>query len=749
MVSLTVMLFEILITRILSVTLSYHFAFLAISIAMLGLAAPGAWLSVAPPGPRALARALLASALAIPATVLLIVHVGASVRDVIAAWVAFLLVPMLALGSSVCILLLEATGTRVGKMYAADLGGAALGAVLAVPLLSGLPTPVVVAGLGLLPLVALVLVDRRSWPVCAILGLAFAGSVAWGKPYQLRYTRFYVEKRAPLFERWTPTARITVLGGSHWNGKFDGWGQGEGWKGAPPEYLWIDQDGNAGTPILHFKAGSPYPAHLPFDVTAAPYELGLGPRACIIGGGGGKDILTALGAGATDVEVVELNPQIVRAVSRDFGSYSGDPYHLPGVSAFVGEGRNHFSRVTRACDVLQISQIDTFAASSAGAYALTENSLYTIEAIRSFWSRLTPRGVLSISRWVRGPNWPESVRLVLMAAEALGQEGIAEPRAHMVVLASAGTANTLIFRSAVTPEQLADISAIRKRRGFEQLWPPTGGATDRSPIAAALVVGAAPFEADGFDVSAPTDNRPFFFQTLNLLHGADSAAAKATGGREQSVSLLRRLAIIVSAATVLLFFLPMLARGRLPRGPGLLGRTTFFASIGVAFMFVEIPLVQRLTLYLGHPSYATTVVLGALLLGAGIGASVAKRVSGEKARLVASAVPLAVGLVAFGLTLVVVPVTIFASFAARASIAALSVGALGVPMGLLFPLGMSHSDGRERSWYWAINGAASVLASVLALVLALLGGFSLVLGLAVAMYTLAALHLPRPARATT
>ena len=122
--------------------------------------------------------------------------------------------------------------------------------------------------------------------------------------------------------------------------------------------------------------------------------------------------------------------------------------------------------------MLQISQIDTFAASSAGAYALSENSLYTVEALRSFWSRLTPQGVLSISRWVRGPAWPESARLVLMTMEALRQEGVAEPRSHLVVLASGNTANTLLFRSSVTPTLMERIAAICRRRGFAQLWPP-------------------------------------------------------------------------------------------------------------------------------------------------------------------------------------------------------------------------------------------------------------------------------------
>ena len=496
--------------------------------------------------------------------------------------------------------------------------------------------------------------------------------------------------------------------------------------------------------MLHLvlETAGPFPRQLLYDVAAVPYELGVGPRACIIGGGGGKDILTALQVGTREVDVVELNPFTVNAVSKEFGEFSGDSYHLPGVNTFVGEGRSHFSRDTKPCDILQISQIDTFAASSAGAYALTENGLYTVEALRFFWSKLTPHGVLSISRWASGPAWPESARLVLMAMEALRQEGIAEPRSRLVVLSAGGTANTLLFRSSVTPALMTKIEGIAERRGFDLLWPPRSSKAD-APVTEVLLKGPRSFEARGYDFSPSTDDRPFFFQTLNILHGTDQLAADGTGAREQSVTLLRGLALFVAEITVILFFLPFILREKLPRGPGLLRNTTYFFCIGLAFMLVEISLVQRLTLYLGHPSYATTIVLGALLLGAGVGSFNAQRVTNNLAWLFAILVPAVVGIISFGLLKVIMPVTLFHDFGIRASITAIGVGLLGIPMGLLFPLGMRHCDGRNRSWFWAINGASSVLGSILALVLALIGGFSLVLGLAVAVYALSAVCLPR------
>jgi len=569
------------------------------------------------------------------------------------------------------------------------------------------------------------------------------GSAVWGRPYQLRYARFYVEERPPLYEKWTATARITVF--DQMNPNFLGWGMGDRYHGTPPrDHLWLDQDGSAGTPILAYQRGRPYPDYLSYDVVSAAYPIASPARACIIGGGGGRDILKALQGGATDIEVVELNPYTVDAVSRVFGAHSGDPYHLPGVRAFVGEGRNHFSRSTTPCDVIEISQIDTFAASAAGAYALTENSLYTVEAIRMFWSHLSDGGVLSVSRWVSGPAWPESVRLVLLEVEALRQEGVAQPRDHMLVLAAGNTANVLLFRKAITPAQLQLAEDVATQRGFGMLWPVPAGYESRSALTQALALGPESMTKRGYDVSAPTDDRPFFFQTLNILSGVSHAAEVGTE-REESVTLLRRLVGILAGLVFLLVLLPVAARGSLPRGPGFARSTVFFACLGFGFMFVEIPLLQRLTVYLGHPSYSTTVVLGSLLVGAGIGASLAGYIPDSRRRLAAMLVPLAVGAIVF-LLLWVAGNTAGQPFSVRVAISVVALTLAGGMMGIPFPMGMSKFDDRDRSWYWAINGATSVLASVLALVIALITGFSVVLGCAVAVYLAAALTLPEGRR---
>ena len=260
-----------------------------------------------------------------------------------------------------------------------------------------------------------------------------------------------------------------------------------------------------------------------------------------------------------------------------------------------------------------------------------------------------------------------------------------------------------------------------------------------SELARALVYGSADMTRRGYDVSPPTDDRPFFFQTLNILSGSSRLAEVGTE-REQSVTLLRRLVEILAGLAFVLVLLPFAARGTLPRGPHLGRNTLFFSCLGFGFMFVEIPLLQRLAVYLGHPSCSTTVVLGSLLVGAGFGAWLAGRIAESQRRLVGLLVPLVVGAIVF-LLMWLAEQTASQSFAVRVAISVMALTVAGAMMGMPFPLGMARFDDRDRSWYWAINGATSVLASVLALVIALLAGFAVVLGCAVMSYLIAALTL--------
>jgi len=743
--SCAVLLFEVLVTRVLSVVLWYHFVFLAVSLAMLGVGAPGVWFAMRPPGPRTVSRSLLLAAIAIPLAVIAITNLGPFFREATLFWVLVVLGPVLPLGTAVCALLLSARGRSIGWMYGADLLGATAGAALVFPLLHGLPTPQVVASLSLLAVAGAVLVDRSAQKLGAVLAALVVGSIAWGAPYRLRYTKMYVEAVAPVFERWTPTARLAVFPSTFVlrnEGAAFGWGMGTRWSSAPLEQLWLEQDGSAGTPITKWDGSAPLP-HLMFDVTSAAYQVQRPDRVCIVGAGGGRDVLTAIKAGATHVDAVELNPFTIEAVSKNFGSYSGDPYHRANVRAIASEGRSFLTRSYGQYDVLQISLIDTWAATSAGAYALSENGLYTLEAFRLYLRRLSPTGVLTVSRWAGGARQLEITRLALLAKAALLADGATDPNNHLALVSAGDVGNLLVFKQPITREVLAALDHTAAERGFVRKWPLHPGERAAAMVQAALLYGDAPFRAAGFDLAPPTDDRPYFFQTIDVRHPPDPKMLAGASANEQAVVQLRRLVAIVAALTLALFFLPFVLRGRIPRAPGFGEGTAYFAAIGLAFMFVELPLIQRLSPWLGHPSRATTVVLTTMLLGAGLGSILAGRLSVARTRTIAFALPFVAVVLALSLP-AVLESGAGASLPVRVALAVAVVGPVAVAMGFAFPSGMTSFGDENRPWLWAVNGAASVLASVSSLALSMAFGFTRVLWIGAVCYAVAAVILARP-----
>jgi spermidine synthase len=752
-VACATLIYQVAITRVLSVILWYHFAFLAVSLAMLGLGAPGVWFALRPPGPRALVYALRASAVAVPASLWIMFRFGGDLdrasKGTFAGFgsmfppgvllvIAAILVATISLGSAVCLFLIEARGRKLGRMYGADLIGATVGALVVVPLLWIVPTPMLIAGCGFLPVAADLVLGRGRRLIAAGFGVVLLGLMIWGEPFTLRYAKEYKDDASKiLYETWTPTAKITV-----WNQPFQGstawgWGFGKGYKPGALRQYWIEQDGSAGTPITELKGEPADLPHLFHDVTAFGYELRPPKVACVIGAGGGRDVLTALAAGATDVDAVELNAGIVDAVSDQFAEFSGHVYQRPGVHAFASEGRAHLTRTEKRYDLLQISLIDSWAATAAGAFALSENHLYTLEAFRLYYQRLSPTGTLSVSRWHGGRRYLEAVRLALLARAALVAEGVANPEQHLLIIKGGWVANLLMSKQPFTADELAKAKQIATDRGFTFDYPAAPGA---SPVARALLEGPGFLTDRGLVLSPPTDDKPFFFQTVGLFDTVDARTAATLSPNEHSVFLLRWLVIIVSAATLALFFAPFAIARRRRGRTGFWRGSAYFASIGLGFMLVEAGWIQRFILFLGHPSYATTVVIAALLLGAGTGSVVASRVSLARVQLYA---PLLAGLLAI-VNFILAPLLEAAlglGFPLRVALSILLLVPPGFLMGFAFPSGMTRFGDADKAWFWAVNGATGVLASVGSLALAMTIGFQRVVFAGAVCYLLAAILL--------
>jgi hypothetical protein len=747
LVSFAILFFQIAITRVLSVVQWYHWAFLSVSLVMLGLGVPGAWFALRPPREGLLVRVLLLGGPALPAAIAGVLWIGNRFGSwSIVACMLCLLVPAMLLGTAVCVLLLQARGSAVGRMYAADLVGASLAAAMVLPVLSLLPTPHALALSGLLPLVAAVACGARPW-VSALLGVVIVALTVHGGALRVRQTKSYDESELPLlYERWTPTARLSFADLKQIFG-IDrpgfGWGFGTKAPAVTVPQIWMEQDASAGTPITSFDGDTKDLSefdYLLYDVTSVGYQLRDSKRVAVIGGGGGRDILTALRSGATDVDAVELNGGVVDAVSRVFRDFSGDVYHAPGVHAHVSEGRSFLTRSRGDYDLIQISLIDSWAATAAGAFTLAENNLYTVEAMRLYLERLRPGGVLSTSRW-RADSWGlESMRLLFLYEAALRGAGIAQPERHLLAVSGGSVMTLLASKTPWSDGELQRLREVAELRGFEVHFPANDKLGEPTSVPALLRDGPGVLEARGFVMTPPTDDKPFFFQTQPVFARIDLEQAKRSGINTEGVAALQILMLVLSALTLLLFFAPFVLGRWMARRPDFWRGSSYFAAIGLSFLLIEIPWLQRFVLYLGHPSVAATVVIGALLLGAGLGASRSERTglaNGQRLWPLAPVLLAAINLLLSPLF----AATLGASEAVRIALAVVVLLPVGFVLGHFFPLGMVRFGDDDKPWFWALNGACSVLAGVISLALAMVIGFQGVAWIGVGGYVLAGLLL--------
>jgi hypothetical protein len=733
-------LLQITVTRVLSVVLWYHWAFFSISLAMLGVGAPGVWFALRRPrSERTLSGLLLGAAFFLPAATIAIVganHWFGSSK--ILFCLACLLPPTLCLGAAVCFLLMQAEGAAIGRMYAFDLLGAFAGALVVIPLLWLVPTPVLMGSLALLPLGAYLLLGGSRWAAIAMTA-TLVTLVVWRAPFDLRHGKSVADVSGgprPIAERWTPTARITVFDTIFFTDPTIafGWGTSFSKLVQPhPRQYWIEQDGSAGTPITEFDGDTTKLRYLLDDVTSAGYQLRPPATAAIVGAGGGRDVLTALTLDVREITAIELNRGIVELLRNQFGDFTGHLYDHPRVKTVVGEGRSELLRLGKQFDSIQISLIDSWAATSAGAYALSENNLYTVEAYRQYFSQLTPNGLVSTSRWMLGGNSLEVPRLLFVVEAALEAEGVADPLRHMVLVQGGAVGNLLMLRSPLTDAELERLKRMAEERGFSVHLPESTPPKPERWASEVLAQGPGFYSPHGLRMRPTTDDRPFFFQMLSPLRPIPPKAAATWGANAEGVFALQKLMLVMGAVTVVVFFAPFLLGRWLAPGAGFWRGSAYFTGIGCAFMFVEVSWIGRFVLYLDHPSLATTVALASMLLGAGIGSLASTRIGLERLQRYGFALPLI--LLATNLALgPAFRLTLGWPWTARLVLSVLLIVPSGMAMGCCFPIGMLRFGERHKAWFWALNGAAGVFASVFSLALCMELGFSLVASVGALVY---------------
>ena len=752
-VSAALLMTELALTRIFSVTMYYHFAFLAISIALFGLSASGVLVFVlrrrlAPAGTRELLSAgslLHAAATLVALAALVRIRVGLNYSPenlaLMLAIYALAALPFLT-GGAVVAVAFARLADRINVLYAADLLGAAAGCLVLIPLLNALGAPGVVMTAAALSLIAAVCfapgVSRRRIAViaAAVLALPAAAQVAGRAPFDVIDTKGHEGDRV-LFSKWNSFSRVAVYDRAHGD-----WSLSPTFKGSRGESLFMDIDSAASTPILKGSGNANDAEYLRYELTALAYHL-VEPRdglsALVIGPGGGRDLLSALVFGATKVDGVEINPIIARDVMLNrFRDYSGSIYADPRVSIHVDDGRSFVRRSSGSYDVIQASLVDTWAATAAGAYTLTENSLYTTEAFGEYLDHLSDRGVLTITRWVF-----DGLRLVTLAQDACAARGL-DPAQHLAIVRLDRVATFLLKKTPFTPADVQRLQTVSRDLGFSILYAPglpPPVVTDETIEMERTGTSAADYhrlilaaDRDAFIASYPldirptTDDRPFFFHTTRLRNQFEQAFGRSMLFGNGLSALLTLFGI--SALLVLLFIVvPLLVGGERP-GPGWPAWLAYFGALGAGFMLLEVALLQQFVLLLGHPVYSLTVTLFSLLLGTGLGSLISRRVPPDRVKATTTRALVAIVLVALVAPLLlprVIDAAIPLPIAARVAVAALLLLPLGILLGMPLPGGMRLLAGVRPDivpWGWGMNGAFSVVGATLAVFIAMNWGFS-------------------------
>ncbi len=740
--SLATLLLELALTRVFSVIYFYHFAFLAISVALFGLGAGGVFSYLVPAWRGTLYGkiGLLASANAVAIVFCLAFLLNRTGEmTTLELTVAYFVtaIPFL-LSGTILSLAIADTIQRVNRVYFFDLIGASGGCLALIPLLNwvGGPNTILVAAVLFAVSAAIwfhLAHAARGRVAAVLLGLVLVGLITynWKFPViDVKYAKGQPVKNEE-FVQWNSFSRIALKPEPGNSGM---------------KSIVIDADAATGVARFDFDHLTPQQRFdLAFEGPGFAYLLRPAAKTLIIGPGGGWDVARALAAGSKSITAVEINPIIATTIMRQrFPQYSNNLYFRPEVKIVVEDGRSFVRRSQDRYQVLQATLVDTWASTAAGAFALSENNLYTTNAFEDYLSHLTADGVMSFTRWGFAPP-RESLRIVSLAYAALKQLGQESPAKNVAVLRenanklhSWGAQDTiLISRNPLTETDREHLQSDVHRAGMQLIYLP--GTSVRSPFRD-LLESKDPeqfYENYPFDVRPVSDDRPFFFFTVQprdvwqfVLH-----ASRATEDYKINSALpvlFALVAVSIIATLVILSLPPLLLGHRLPREPGAIRALLFFLFIGAGYILIQVALIQKFVLFLGHPTYALTVIIFSMLLSSGCGSFASKKlVRGDIPRL--SRVLLLIVAAILVLSFFVTPIAehgVSLPFPVKVLISVALIAPVGFAMGMPFPTGLTLLERimpASIRWAWAINSASSVMGSAAAMFLAIYLGLHLTL----------------------
>ncbi len=784
LISLATLTLQISLIRLLSVSQGYHFAFLVISMALLGYGAGGSFLTSFPyflhlDPFRFLSRlAGLFSLTAFSAYFVSnslpfdLARIAWDPWQIFQVFLFYLIfsVPFFFSGMAISSALAR-WGSFSGKIYSSDLAGASLGCLLMLIIFD------VLGGEGALLLgcfIATFASAAFAWKdrLPFILACLWAGFLFALILLQPSFTAVSISPYTPLGSalrfpgaalletRWNAVSRIDVL-------------KSPAARTAPglslqyletlPPQVGVAVNGGRLSAITRVreKPEEPDLAFLDFLPSSLPYSLAPRCRALLLEPGGGLEVLQALRQGAEEIVAVERNPAMVRLLRGAYRDYSGKIYLHPKVRVVAEEGRTFVRRAEPGFDLIVFPLTESLGALSTGFSALQEEYRYTAEAVRDCLRLLKPGGFLAFSLYLLPPPRGE-LRLLATVKKALDQ-GKEDPARQIMAFRSWGTFSLLVKKGPVAPGEIQELRSFCRERRFDLVYfpgisPVETNRFNRFPTPLYSVASQKLLQQEEdfyseypFDIKPVTDDRPFFHSFFKWDRFTE--IYRLSGGKWQILLEGGFLipAVFILALLLSFFFIVFpLLRAKVSGSEGKQGRPApwlmYFSCLGLGFMFVEVSLIQKFILFLGDPVYSVSLVIFALLVSAGLGS----RFSGwiPPGNSPGFKLVLAGAIVLLFLSVIYLPLimsyyqgqTIFW----RQLVCLLFIFPLGFFMGMPFPLGIRFLSTRRASlipWAWCANGCASVLGSLLPAILAPAWGFQTVFLLSGFLYTLSLLTL--------
>jgi hypothetical protein len=732
---------EITLVRLLSVTSWYHLAFFVISCAMLGMTAGAVHVYFNPEkytGTR-LAKSLWTSSIFFAVSIPLMLVLLCILPLIIQANVVTLIALMLAtiscgapfyFAGTVVSAVLSKHDLPIGKLYMSDLLGAASGSLF------------VLAGMEIVDAPSLILLSSST---AAVASLGFSWKIAPRFRIQSAVLLIVLLAAGILNSVTTRGIRPLVVKGKiesaeefiqeRWN-SYSRVAVGKQLLAAPPYWgpspvapqqsivqYSMRIDGGAGTSLQQFHCLGDID-HLKYDVTNIAYYLQRPGETLVIGVGAGRDVQSALLFGQKPVVGIEINPIFIDLLNNDFRDFAGLA-DRKDVTLVTAEARNYLAQHQDQYAIMQMSLIDTWAATGAGAYSLSENSLYTVEAWQLFLSRLTADGIFTVSRWHSPEHIGEAGRALSLAVAALLKCGIKEPSRHIAMITAKNISTLLVCKSAFTPKDLTVLAQVSRDLQFTPVILP--GAASPESVLQDIVSAKSHGELlsiigkTELNFTPTTYENPYFFNMLRLNHLRNAlrqTSGVMIGNLIATVTLLTLLAVLLFFS-VLTIILPILFKSgqtgyTLSWSPAL-----YFSAIGAGFMLTEIALIQRLTILLSHPVYALGVLLFTLIASTGVGSLLSERLPLTRKPWI-FVFPVATALFILGLkymlTLLLATLTTEATMVKIAA-TVLVISPTGLMLGLFFPTGLrlvKMLKMEETPWYLALNGIFGVFCSALA-----------------------------------